>query len=629
LKTSHQLPPLLFCLLLLVSFGGCRDSKKAEETNEAADASSVAQYRQDMFVYAIDGFNRLEDYNSRAAMDELSERFNPETVSKPDKPGHPVDPLTAIWPQPEMFHTVVDRLNQWLREEPALPDWKLDPMTAGLPKPLLEMPQVKNLDKMEFSSFDGLALQEAAWLRDVSLWAKGDAQDEVDRVTAIFDWTVRNIQLDFDDQRRIPQFPRETLLLGHGTPTERAWLFILLLRQLGIEAAFLAVDEGNGDRGEGIGNDKQELGASAPSKKPGKVSGKDPAKAEKKKPEERPSALRVWCIGVLIEGQVYLFDPLLGLPIPAADGVKLGENGQLTIRPATLAEAAADPKILARLDYDESRPYGVKASDLKHVAALLEASPPYLSKAMKAIESQLSGSRKMVLTTSPSTVAEHWKAAHVENATLWPQPFITLYGRSHCNWRVMQAWLSEVLPLYMIYEEKQESRTKKTSMYPKGMEVDEPERPTKSGAVVNAAPLYKARVLYLKGKFTGDDGAIHYFQAARPSNDLLRNSSEEVFWKQLKLIAKIDATYWSGLLSYEQGNYRAAIDYFLRRTLEQYPNCFWTNGARFNLARSYEADNKRRQAITFYGGNTESPGAAGDLLRAKWLRELDDKAKHE
>ena len=622
MKSTNHLWPLLPCLLLLTGCGGCRDSKTTAKSREAHNAALQAKYRPEMFLYAIDNLNQLEEFNSGDSLQELLQRFDPQNEPKPGQPEHPIDPLLAAWPEPEMFRQVVDQLNQWILTQPPPADWMLDPMTVTLPKPLLELPQVKNLEKMEFSSFDGFALQEAAWLRDVSLWAKGDGQDELDRVRSLFDWTVRNVQLEPDRPDRIPQFPRETLLLGHGTPSERAWLFILLLRQLNIDAAVLAIDEGRADGGEksGEGKVKSKLG-----KGPGGLGTSVPSKT--KKPQKPRGNLRPWCVGVLIEGEVYLFDPfVLGLPIPAPNGVKLDATGQLTVQPATLAQVIADDKLLRRLDYDESRVYNVKASDLKRVTALLEASPPYLARSMKAIQSQLSGARKMVLTTSPSTQAEHWKAAHVDDAQLWFQPFVTLYQRSHLDWRESQRWFQYVLPLYMVYEEKQEAHAKKTSMLPKGLEVEESQGRRGPQVVTQAAPLYKARVLYLKGKFTGDEGAIHYFQIAMPSHRSIALSSADEAEKLFRRLAKMDAIYWSGLISYQQGNYPAAIDYFLYRTLELYPDGPWTHGARYNLARSYEAKGETQRAILLYGGNTASPGYMGDLLRARWLRELGEKS---
>jgi hypothetical protein len=630
-KTTKYLWLLLVCPLVLSGCGGCRDSKKAKESSDAANETAAAQYRDEMFGYAIDNLDRIEDHNSSDVLVELLRRFDPQNPTKPDSPDHHVDSVTAIWPQPEMFHTSVDRLNQWVREQPTPTDWKVDRVVGSLPKMLAELPQVKNLDKMEFTLFDGFAVQEASWLRDISLWAKGDAEDEVDRVTALFDWTVRNIQLDRDDQPRIPQFPRETILLGHGTALERAWVFILLLRQLDIDAAVLAVEQnpGKGDEGRGAGDGKKEPDASSAVKKPDKAADKGTGKEPGKEPAKNQPKLRPWCVGVLIEGEVYLFDPRLGLPIPAPDGVKLGENGQLVIRPATLSQAIADKKVLQRLDYDESRPYSTKASDLKHVIVLLEASPTSLSKSMKTIESALTGARKLVLTASPSVTAEHWKAAHVKDVRLWFQPFATLFQRTHIDWRNMQFWLPEVMPLFMVYEEHQTTKAKKTSMLPKEMEVEEPERRRGSQVVVNAAPLFKARVLYLKGKFAGDDGAIQYLQMARPSDQSIVMSSTDDVDKQIRVWAKQDASYWFGLLSYQQGNYPAAVDYFFDRTLEAYPNGRWTSGARYNLARSYEADKKSQQATMIYGNSIGTPGFDGDLLRAKWLRELGEQSKSE
>ena len=87
-------------------------------------------------------------------------------------------------------------------------------------------------------------------------------------------------------------------------------------------------------------------------------------------------------------------------------------------------------------------------------------------------------------------------------------------------------------------------------------------------------------------------------------------------------MARQDASYWFGLMAYQRGRYRSAIDWFLRQTIEAYPNGLWLTGARYNLARTYEASGKADLAILLYGSNTASPGYPGDVLRAKWLQEL-------
>ena len=221
-------------------------------------------------------------------------------------------------------------------EAPA--DWTLDPLLAALPEEIQDLPAIKSLDKLEFASFDGLALQEAIWLRDLSNWARGKQLDDLSRAKRLFDWTVRNIQLEpgfyqpgMFENDRVSQMPWETLLFGEGTAMDRAWIFLLLARQQGLDAAML----GLGDPIDPAGNPPHP-----------------------------------WLMAVLIEGKLYLFDPVAGLPIPAAGGVRLDAQGQLDIQPATLAEVVADPSLLRRMDVDADDTYPVVAADLEPCGGL-------------------------------------------------------------------------------------------------------------------------------------------------------------------------------------------------------------------------------------------------------------------
>ena len=250
------------------------------------------------------------------------------------------------------------------------------------------------------------------------------------------------------------------------------------------------------------------------------------AEREKQRPglrsreEKAEKNLQPWCVGVLIEGNVYLFDPLLGLPIPAPNGVTRDAAGQLAIQPATLAQVAADDKLLRRLDVDENHAYGVKASELTRVTALLEASPPYLARRMKLLESQSDrraedGSDHLALDA-----CRQWREAkHVAEARLWLQPFQTLRVRSHLTWPAVQALLRAALPLYMVYEEPVVVRHQD--------ENEEDRRASETRTMVHGGALGHGRVLQLKGKFSGDDGATRYYQIARPSNELLVLSSAD------------------------------------------------------------------------------------------------------
>jgi hypothetical protein len=85
---------------------------------------------------------------------------------------------------------------------------------------------------------------------------------------------------------------------------------------------------------------------------------------------------------------------------------------------------------------------------------------------------------------------------------------------------------------------------------------------------------------------------------------------------------KEQASLWLGLLTYERGNYPAAIDYFMARTLLAFPNGVFTHAARYNLGRSYEAAGQYQEAVNQYVAGTRSPAYHGNMLRARWLVEL-------
>ena len=550
-STLGRLLTGLALLLPVAGCGGCTDSSVPVGQGETSDAQMASQYKEELFAYAIDNLNRLEDINS-----------------------------------PTMLQQIVDRLNQWAQTQKAPADWTLDPLLAALPQDIQELPAIKSLDKLEFASFDGLTLQEAIWLRDLSNWARGKQLDDLSRARRLFDWTVRNIQLDpglyepgMAGNDRVGQMPWETLLFGEGTAMDRAWVFLLLARQQGLDAALL-----------GLG---------------------DPTDPAANPPHP-------WVVAVLVEGKLYLFDPVAGLPIPAAEGVRLDAQGQLDIQPATLAEVVADPTLLRRMDVDVEDKYPVVAEDLGRVVALIEASPMYLSRRARLVESHLAGKQKVVLTAAPTAQAERWKAQpHVTGASLWTVPFATIFQQTHLSAVQVRQRIAMLAPFQ-----------------------------------VGAQPaLWKGRVLHLKGNFDGERSATYYYQAARPSNEQLlangkaqadryfemgrqvnKNMSEE----QIRSLAtqnaqaetaffiraKEDASFWLGLIAFESGNYRSAIDYFATRTLQAWQDGPWTHAAKYNLARTYEASGQPDIAIQWYKIDSNSPTLFGNLLRARWLKEL-------
>ena len=418
-----------------------------------------------------------------------------------------------------------------------------------------ELDYLATLGAAEFPAGDQVTLHEAVLLKDLSRWARGDEPDDVERARRLFDWTVRNIQLAPDNPSQL-QLPWETLFFGQGTAIERSWVFILLARYQGLDAALLALE--------------------------------DPA-------DPLHERVRPWVVAVLSEGNLYLFEPALGLPIPGPDGLRLDESGQLSVRPATLAQVVADDRLLRQLDLDRDHPYPVTSSRLNRVVALVEGSPPYLARRMQLLESRLAGEDRLAVSAAPTAQAERLKRCkHVSEVRLWPLPFEALFQRS---WRGEEgtAWLAQKMAPFHL-------------------------GPT--------PVLRTARLLHLRGRFHGEDerdGAGSLYQAARPSDaelQKLRQFDPQDRLVPLLQLAKQSASYWLGLIAFDQGNYVSAEDYLKTRTLDVWPNGVWASGAKYNLGRTYEALKKYPDALRLYQDNSTSVEYLGNLLRAKWLASL-------
>ena len=641
---------------------GCGPAGGAQTkiTNRRADASS--QWSDDLFSFALENLNHLED-NDCEEMWQLTQQRLAVLQQPRIPPGMlPPDALLASWPEPDMLRQVVSRLNQWVdtQEKPA--EWKPDPMLATLPAELRKLPMVENLGQVHFTAYDGYMLMEAVWLRDASRskWAGGGSADELQVARSLFDWTLRNIQADYDDPDRVPQVPWETLFLGHGTTWERAWTYILLLRQRGIDAAVLALP----------GEDSSRPPVAAPTSNAGDSSraalpGKSPATGAEN------GSLRPWCVGVLIgdtrkekaEKKLYLFDPKLGLPIPARNGVGADKWGRLDVQPATLDQVVAKPELLDRLALEADEPYWARKADLKRAVALVEASPLYLSPRIRRIESRLTGEQRLVLNAEPAQQAARFRTAGVSDVRLWNLPYTTLQRRLGLGPHVVFDRLLVYVPFM----------TSSAAPFYKGRILHAKNQSIEPGEQRFIAPLYKGRVMHLKGRFFEEKEAIFYYQRARPRNQVVLEDvpkiAEACFeslsrqWKshggdltppqerELKQMAalqaqqatsaiiqgKLAASYWLGLIEYEKGEseheqgefnaaldyFRAALDYFRVRTLQFGERVFWASGAYYNIARTLEASGQRQKAIDEYESNLLLRIESGNLLRARWLKELN------
>ncbi|MBC7352063.1 MAG: hypothetical protein H5U08_06865 [Thermogutta sp.] len=516
-------------LSLSLTTAGCRRGTQGGSAGTSQTSSDTARqtatlHRDELFEIAISNLNRLYQFEGT-----------------------------------EMALQVADRLDQWIKTQPPLTDWAPDPLLQKLPPDLAQLKAVKELGELRFTRDDGIFLQTAVWLRDIAGWARGDQPDELSRAIELFDWVVINIQLD--SQERMIQLPSgqllihtpwETLLLGHGTVFDRAWVYLLLCRQEGLDAAVVAVNRA--------------------------AAGAQPL-------------WEVFAVGVLINGELYLFEPALGVPIPAKDGLKVEKGKGLVIRPATLKELAADDSLLRRLDADPRNPYRVKAEDLREVMLYVEGSPPYLSRRMEMVQKMLAGTESLVITAHPSELAERLRQAeHVKDVELWVVPYEAEQQRETFGQQIGQLVLREIMP-YL----------------------------APVGAVM---PLWRGRVLYFRGDLVGEESAAYYLQLARPPERLLASGNLPPDQEMILNRAKINASYWLGILALYQGNRKSAEDYFIKRTALSEPDSPWESGVLYALGRLNEKLGDYSRAITAYRSEMHLPNRYGNLVRAKWLEEL-------
>ena len=99
--------------------------------------------------------------------------------------------------------------------------------------------------------------------------------------------------------------------------------------------------------------------------------------------------------------------------------------------------------------------------------------------------------------------------------------------------------------------------------------------------------------------------------------------------RQLIYRIKLTASYWLGLIALDSADYSVAANYVGKRTLDAAPRGIWAPGARYNLARAYEAMGRRgndpqqlEKARTYYLADEDSPQRYGNQLRARRLQSL-------
>jgi hypothetical protein len=227
----------------------------------------------------------------------------------------------------------------------------------------LDPEELQEIEQGEYTTLDAQHLELCLLLRDIVTSREIDGvhpsggkrivRTPLERANAIFDWVVRHVRLQGQEDFLTP--PSYVLRRGWGNARERALIFLALLRQLGLPE----------DRDKVVADNPEDLEHLLGcllffSDKEGKS--------------------HLWACGVLVPRQqdLYLFDPRLGLPLPGPGGKGV----------ATLAAVRKDPTLLRQLD-SKDHPYDITAEQARAADLYLAVPLSALAPRMQQLEELL------------------------------------------------------------------------------------------------------------------------------------------------------------------------------------------------------------------------------------------------
>jgi len=429
--------------------------------------------------------------------------------------------------------------------------------------------EIQALEERRFLPHDGEHIRDCMLERAISTYAVGGGQTEIERVANVFGHIVRAVGLVRQPLQDLPLSAYETYLLGKGTAEDRAWIFVNVVRQLKLDAVLLFPRADNED--------------SAPAAGAG-----------------------IFLVGVLLDGQIYLFDPLAGVAIPALES---GASDSVSPRVAILADAAADPAVLKQLDAGADMPYPIRAAGLARPRVAIVGDTSLWSLRMQALQSEFVGNRAMVIADPlgderSSTMGlwsrvlkaggERWSAADVE---LWKFPETRLTARVRMSDEQKGTLTGMLKPFeaYMIV--RRDEQTGRFVLDKKELTLDKSSGEYDPRPHINVRTTIgeqmRARLAHLQGDFTQ---AVQGYTDVRGRSKEVLDSRPSLPIQSMHSRAIDDASYWTGLCKFEQGEFKAAVDrlagYRKRKDPEK-----WDRESRYLLALSLAATGDHAAAV--------------------------------
>ncbi len=573
-KMPNQFRSLIWLMCSIFAIGltglGCVDSNQKMIHTIQVETSTTKENR-DSLREAFRYLPQLIRLDRTAAMQEISHQLNSWSDSIPNPPNWTQSKLLeSISPQMRSFG-IVDRLSAREFGEPECEFMLQCTMMQQVGKWVLDRPYRDRL----FSD----------WLESQKSNIEANEWSKLEAALKLFDWTICNVALDgnpTDAERLLTnpdvplndaapiyrQLPWQTMMFGHADAWARARLFTQLCFAQGIDTVVLALPDTSDSTSD--------------------------------------SASRLWCVGVPIANDLYLFEPHWGLPFPVPTG-----NGV-----ATLKQAREDASVLRRAKLPGRFEYPVEAKDLKSLIALVDVEPFALGRSMFTLEKSLTGEIRHRLSFDGDAFANRMKQIDGDlKIRLWNAPWL-----SHMYNLTIRMRLDDFSPFSMSYMEQ-------------------------NGVFITDTPISLARTLHFKGQFESTidaPGALRTYMDFRVDDETLKDleydretqkalgvtkrptESMESFVFRVKQAqkfyrrSKFDIGVFLAMANMDLSKPETAADWLTKRTLQVKGTERWHAHAHYLLGRNYETLGNMPSAIEEYKFEA-SPQAAGNRIRIRKL----------
>ena len=420
--------------------------------------------------------------------------------------------------------------NQVLEEEIALDEATLEALRSRLSER-----QLKQIRRTAFELPDIERIRNYLLLNAVARQAVGTGKTDLERVKNIFTYLVRNTELIANHPDELPLTSYQLYLLGKNTAADRGWLFVELLRQLKINAVIIAAP---------LPKDAEEWDPNQP-----------------------------FLVGVLLDKQVYLFDPRLGLPLTVPSAV--GTTSPI----ATLEQVRANPEILKQYTVAEDKPYPITSEFLKAPGVFLVGDTGLWCYRFQRLQKAFTGNRAMVI--SEPLVDGDGQQGLVTRVVNWPgQPWS---ASQIAIWTYPEAQLSGQESLSA---QHQTTLTRITNGWKVPIVGEKVKKGDQTIEVRRATNKFLfARLDHAQGKL--EDAVKGYTHvrlelSVRPD---VKEITERMVYAYL--LAAEDSLYWTGVCKLDQGgkvDRRVATDK-LQQYLKVYPKGRWVDACHILLAQ--------------------------------------------